>query len=185
MKKLIYAIFIFLILFIGRPVKFVLAQSTSYWSSCQDGASIVRCETYNCPKGDTNGDGRCTTSDQDAELTESRNDSFCANPVSGCGEVLYFAANENNSCAVRVKENNPNCNLYKASTPNFGVTQTAAPTPTATPVSRLNTSPVPTVKPSSGSSNLPNTGPALWVSMIIASIGVYGFHHYGKKSEDN
>lgn len=182
MKKLIYFIFVFLILFIGRPVRFALAQSTSYWSQCTDGASIVRCETYNCPNGDTNNDGRCTAQDTKAELTESRNDSFCANPASGCGEVLYYADKQNSACAVRVKESTNNCDLYKASTPNFGnatSTPTATPKPTAT--TKLNSSPVPTVKPVK---TLPKTGPALWASIVIAALGIYGFYLYEKRSPE-
>lgn len=184
MKKLLAIFSLVSLIWVLLPVSFARAQSTSYWSSCSDGETIVRCETYNCVNGDTNNDGRCTVADKGAELTESRNDSFCANPASGCGEVLYFASNKNNSCAVRVKENNNNCNLYTASTPNFGGATIVLPTPTPTPVSRLNTSPVPSSKPVLVKT-LPKTGPALWLSMIVAAVGVYGFHHYGKDSKEN
>lgn len=178
-------IFLISILFGLTFVPSVFAQGTTYWSSCSDGATIVRCETYNCPNGDTNGDGRCTAQDRLAEMTESRNDSFCANPQSGCGEVLYYASNQKNSCAIRVKENTNNCDLYKASTPNFGSTATPVATvsPTVAPVSRLSTV-SPSATPISTPKNLPKTGPALWISMFIAGIGVYGFHHYGKGSHN-
>lgn len=173
MKKIITASV--LTLLFGACAVTANAQSTSYWSQCPDNTTIARCETYNCPKGDTNGDGRCTLSDDSAQFTESRNDSFCANPQSGCGEVLYFAQSQQASCAVRVKESENNCNLYKASSPNFGTTATAAP------VSRLSTSPVPTNKPVK---SLPKTGPELWMSILLAGLGIWGFYLYEKKSGD-
>ncbi len=160
----------------------ISAQSTSYWSQCTDGASIVRCETYNCPSGDTNKDGLCDLKDDKAQITESRNDSFCANPPSGCGEVLYYADKQSASCAVRVKENNNNCNLYKAGNPNFSTPRpTVSPTPT--PVSRLDTSsksPVPTSTTKPTNTTLPKTGPELWVSIFIAGLGMYGLYLYEK-----
>lgn len=165
----------------------VNAQTTSYWSQCADGASIVRCETYNCPNGDTNQDGLCDLKDTNATMSDNRNDSFCANPPSGCGQVLYYAPNQNFSCAVRVKENGNSCNLYKAGNPTFSTaTPTASPaaTPTIAPASRLSVSPVPsaTVKPAT--TTLPKTGPELWVSIFIAALGMYGLYLYEKPRKD-
>lgn len=172
-------------LFVASTLLFPLsvhAQSTSYWSQCSEGVSIVRCETFNCPKGDTNKDGRCTSTDENAQITEARNDSFCANPPSGCGEVLYYAQKDQNSCAVRVKENTNNCDLYKAGNPSFA-TKTQAPisTPSPTPVSRLTVSTAtPTAKPTTntGKESLPKTGAALWVSLALAGMGLYGLYLY-------
>lgn len=73
------------------------------WSTCPDGKAVVRCATYNCPKGDTNKDGACNISDEDAKLTDLRNDALCANPPSGCGQVYYYDA-EGKACASRVKD---------------------------------------------------------------------------------
>ncbi len=174
-------------LFIGSlSVGVVSAQTTTYWSQCADGASIVRCETYNCPKGDTNQDGVCDLKDSAATVSDSRNDSFCANPPSGCGQVLYFAQSQGLSCAVRVKQNENSCNLYKAGNPTFA-SPTPVPTviPTSTPVSRLNASAVPTAttKPTSGTT-LPKTGAELWVSIFIAGLGMYGLYLYEKPRKD-
>ncbi|RJR29030.1 PKD domain-containing protein [Candidatus Microgenomates bacterium] len=107
--------------------KIYAQNSSSDFSKCQDGRSIVRCETYDCPNGDTNNDGKCSLSDNGARLTDARNDSFCANPISGCGQVQYYATSQAESCSTRVEENNNNCNLYSASTPTF------TPKPSATP----------------------------------------------------
>lgn len=165
------------------------AQSTSYWSQCVDGASIVRCETYNCPNGDTNKDGICDLKDTSATMSDTRNDSFCANPPSGCGQVLYYAPNQNLSCAVRIKQNENSCNLYKAGNPTFS-SSTAAPTiaPTATPVSRLNSSPIATAsaKPTTvpAKTTLPKTGAELWVSIFLAGLGMYGLYLYEKPRRD-
>jgi hypothetical protein len=165
----------------------VNAQTTSYWSQCTDGASIVRCETYNCPNGDSNKDGVCDLKDSNATLSDTRNDSFCANPPSGCGQVLYYAQNQNLSCAVRVKQNENSCNLYKAGNPNF-TSPTPAPTlaPTATPVSRLSSSPVATAsaKPTTTKTTLPKTGAELWVSIFLAGLGMYGLYLYEKPRRD-
>lgn len=162
------------------------AQTTSYWSQCPDNSTIVRCETYNCPNGDTNKDGSCDTKDTGAQLTESRNDSFCANPPSGCGQVLYYATNQTSSCAVRVKENANSCNLYKANTPLFGAAiaaPSASPVATNAPQSRLNVSPKPvaTAKPNQ---TLPKTGPELWISIFVAALGMYGLYLYEKPKKD-
>jgi len=160
----------------------------AFWNQCGNGSTIVRCETYDCPRGDTNRDGRCSLTDTDAKLQEAKNDAFCANPLSGCGEVEYFTAGSGNSCAVRVKETKNNCDLYSASNPNFATATTSptvSPRPTTTP--RASTSPTPTPTTTAtptptasasattkGGETLPDTGPVLWISMAIAALGVYG-----------
>lgn len=105
------------------------ANAQSVWDQCTDGRSITRCETYDCPNGDTNSDGNCNFDDQGARLTDVRNDSFCSNPISGCGEVRYFASGDNDSCSVRVEQNDNNCDLYNVAEPTF----TPRPTPTPVP----------------------------------------------------
>lgn len=105
------------------------AHAQSVWDQCTDGRSISRCETYDCPRGDTDGNGTCDLNDTDARLTDVRNDSFCSNPLSGCGEVRYFSSGDSNSCSVRVEENNNNCDLYNVSSPTFTPAPTATPTP--------------------------------------------------------
>lgn len=166
----------------------VSAQSTSYWSQCADGASIVRCETYNCPRGDTNLDGLCDLKDASGVISDSRNDSFCANPPGGCGQVLYYAQGQNVSCAVRVKENENSCNLYKAGNPNFSTPTatpiaTIAPTLAPTGASRLGST-VPTTTPKPKDTTLPKTGPELWISIFVAALGMYGLYLY-EKAERN
>jgi len=105
-------------------------RAQSVWDQCTDGRSISRCETYDCPRGDTDGNGTCDLNDTDARLTDVRNDSFCSNPLSGCGEVRYFASGDSNSCSVRVEENDNNCDLYNVASPTFTPAPTATPTPT-------------------------------------------------------
>lgn len=181
MKKMFVLLFVFVVGSLSVGV--ANAQTTTYWSQCVDGASIVRCETYNCPNGDTNQDGICDLKDTRATLSDTRNDSFCANPPSGCGQVLYYAQNQGLSCAVRVKQNENSCNLYKAGNPTFA-TASPAPTviPTATPVSRLNSSPVASAKPTN--TTLPKTGAELWVSIFVAALGMYGLYLYEKPRRD-
>lgn len=114
-------------------------QAESSWEKCDNGSTVVHCETYDCPQGDTNKDGKCTTTDKGARITDSRNDSLCINPASGCGQVLYFPANSANSCLVRVEETNNNCDLSNP-------TPTVTPRPTATAAS--SSTPKPTSTPS-------------------------------------
>lgn len=118
-------------------------NAQSIWDQCTDGSAIERCETYDCPLGDTNNDGSCTLDDNSSRLTDVRNDSFCANPISGCGEVRYYPSNNSSACSVRVEENNNNCNLYTVGSP--GTIPTPTPTVTATP--RPVASPVVVIKP--------------------------------------
>jgi len=182
-----------------------VAQTTSYWNNCSGGTQIVRCETYNCPKGDTNKDGRCSLSDEQATQTDSRNDSFCANPPSNCGEVLYFPQNSTNSCAIRVKETNNNCTLYRAGNPTVSPSPTAVSTPTptvrptSTPVASVTVRPtatatsiprLPVSSPavSTGSrkpATLPKTGAALWISIFLAGAGLYGVWMYEKSNKQS
>jgi hypothetical protein len=175
----VFAIFVVvtLLLLEGNTV----FASDAYWNQCGGGNSIVRCETYDCPQGDTNGDGRCTLSDTDAKFQESKNDAFCANPLSGCGEVLYFSANESSQCALRVKENQNNCSLYKASNPSFASSSSPTPTPqsSSVPSPMPSATPkvtLPTATPSGRLKTLPKTGIELWVSIVVAGIGIYGLY---------
>ena len=115
-------------LYLGLNVGQASAQSNAPWTQCTDGRVIVRCETYDCPNGDTNSDGTCNLSDTGARLTDARNDSFCANPLSGCGEVRYFPSGASASCSVRVEENDNNCNLYAVANPTFTPQPTVSPT---------------------------------------------------------
>lgn len=106
--------------------------SAQTWAQCTDGSSISRCETYDCPQGDTNNDGSCSLDDTDSRLTDVRNDSFCANPISGCGEVRYYGSNSSDACSVRVEQTGNNCNLYTVGSPTFTPVPTGTPQPTAT-----------------------------------------------------
>ena len=125
--------------FLGTGIASVSAQNSSTsWTQCTDGRMIVRCESYDCPSGDTNRDGKCTTADTNARLTDARNDSFCANPLSGCGEVRYFASNDSNTCSVRVEETENNCDLYAAANPNFTPRPSSSPIPSSTPQSGVS-----------------------------------------------
>ncbi len=142
-NKLIYSIHLYLLLILGLSLfspRLVNAQAA--WEMCSDGTLIVRCESINCPRGDTSGDGTCTLSDEDSSFTDFRNDALCANPVSGCGVVRYY--NQSNNCNTRVKQDAPNCTLYATANPNFtppptqsgaGGQATLAPvqTPTSSP----------------------------------------------------
>lgn len=174
MKKIMLPIVVLLSLIFVREV----SAADSYWNQCGNGTPIVRCETYDCPQGDTNKDGRCNLNDDRAKLQESKNDAFCANPLSGCGEVLYYTQDSVNSCAIRVKENQNNCDLYKAGNPNITpsptASATATPRPSSTPLNRFGDATAsPTAKPAT---TLPKTGPALWISIGIALLGVYGLY---------
>lgn len=156
---------------------------TPSWSQCPDKSPIARCETYNCPQGDTNQDGACTTADTGASLSDARNDSLCANPVSGCGEVRYFSKNSTLACAVRVKETGSNCNLFSAGNPSF---TTPTPIPTATP--RATFQPVPTATPltkggqiaTSSAQTLPETGPGIFGTFLLIGLGFFGLYLYGR-----
>lgn len=181
MKKLLSAFVFVSALSVSVPS---VSAADAYWNQCGGGNSIVRCETYDCPQGDTNNDGRCTLQDTDAKFQESKNDAFCANPLSGCGEVLYFSANNSAQCGIRVKENTNNCSLYKASKPTFASESTApssTPTPTVKAVATASPSgtpkvTLPTATPSATVKTLPKTGVELWVSIVIGAIGVYGLY---------
>ena len=50
---------------------------------------IVWCATFNCPKGDTTGDGECNVDDDGASYTTGG--TSCPNPSSGCGQVDYYS----------------------------------------------------------------------------------------------
>ena len=163
----------------------VSAQGSS-WSQCQDGSAIARCETYDCPQGDTNKDGRCTLADSGGRLTDARNDSFCANPISGCGQVHYYPGGATNACLTRVEENSQEtCDLYAVATPNF------TPQPTATASPRTTSTPQPTATVSGtttkggiegGDKELPKTGPEhIFVGafvLLLGAAGVYLFEKY-------
>lgn len=165
----------------GAAFRAPLHAETPAWSQCPDKSSIARCETYNCPKGDTNQDGACTLVDSGASLSDTRNDSLCANPLSGCGEVRYFSKNTTIACAVRVKESGSNCNLYSAGNPSF---ITPTPLPTASP--RATFQPVPTSTPltkggqtaSPSAQTLPETGPGLFATLALIFLGFFGIYLY-------
>lgn|GEM_PF-1256749 len=189
-KKVFINLFFFtFLLFSAENV--VKAQS-SQWSQCPDGESIVRCETYNCPNGDTNKDGACTEEDQGASLTDARSDALCANPPSNCGEVHYYPKNTTRACSIRVKEGGNNCNLYSAGNPQFA-TPTPAPTKSPSPSPTPTISPKPTVSPTptgtpkpgftvetKGGQNLPETGPEEFLALTMAALGFLGLFLYEK-----
>ncbi|MDQ6984745.1 MAG: DUF4215 domain-containing protein [Candidatus Dojkabacteria bacterium] len=54
-------------------------------------ASAVICAVYDCPNGDTNGDGECLASDEGS--SEAFYTSNCpSSPPSGCGQIDYYTA---------------------------------------------------------------------------------------------
>lgn len=160
------------------------AHAQSTWSQCQDGRTIVRCETYDCPQGDTNGDGKCTLTDTGARLTDARNDSFCANPISGCGQVHYFPTGTTEACVVRAEvATQLNCDLYAVANPTFTPQPTASPRATTTPRPTASASATPTTKGGvgGGDSELPKTGPEhIWIGGAILLLGAAGVYLYEK-----
>ncbi len=146
--------------------KTVLAQTPTSWAQCPSGNEIVRCQTFDCPLGDTNKDGICDLKDEKARLTDARNDALCANPTSGCGQVNYFPSGSDNACSVRVKENNNNCNLYKAADPKF-----ALPTPSPSPSLQPVASPKPSPSAPPEARELPDTGPGKLA--VLAFMGMF------------
>ncbi len=166
----------------------VSAQSSGgTWSQCVDGRAIARCETYNCPQGDTNDDGKCTLSDTNARLTDSRNDSFCANPISGCGQVIYYPSGSSASCLERPEEAGLNCDLYAVAEPNFtpGATSTpratASATPTARPTATASATPKSGIGGAGGDNELPKTGPEDYLPVFaVLSLGALGIFLYEK-----
>lgn len=144
--------------------KTVPAQTQTSWAQCPSGEEIVRCQTFDCPQGDTNKDGVCDLKDEKARLTDARNDALCANPTSGCGQVNYFSSGANNACSVRVKENGNSCDLYKAVDPNF-----TTPVPTRSPSSspKPTTTPRPTSSPASKGGQLPDTGAGEYAALAL------------------
>lgn len=162
--------------------QFAEAQNVNAsWSQCTDGRSIVRCETYDCPRGDTNRDGRCTLTDTDARLTDARNDSFCANPISGCGQVHYYPSGSSLACLERVEEAGLNCDLYAVANPTFtpAPTATASPRPTTSPTASPSATPV--VPGKGGDSELPKTGPEhIWFGAAVLLLGAAGIYLYEK-----
>lgn len=176
MSNIVKEILMLFIVIAGLFVAFLLAMSKSLsaadWSQCPDSSPIVRCQTFNCPEGDTNKDGTCSLADDRAKVTDYRNDALCANPPSGCGVVHYYSDGQTNACVIRVKENENNCDLYNASNPVF---VTATPKPTATPKSNNFETPTttPTSSPSTkGGEKLPETGPE---HLIIGMALLLGF----------
>lgn len=163
------------------------AQGNFSWSQCTDGRTIVRCETYDCPKGDTNSDGRCSLADTDAKLTDARNDPFCANPISGCGQVHYFPAGSSAACLERVEEAGLNCDLYAVANPSFTPRPTPTPTPTATPRASATPTASPRATPANArggggdSDELPKTGPEhVWLGLAALLVGAAGVYLYEK-----
>jgi hypothetical protein len=159
----------------------VRAQST--WSQCPGGEPIVRCETYDCPQGDTNHDGACTLQDSGAKYADAKNNSLCANPLSGCGEVRYFAKDETQACAIRVKENENNCSLYNAGKPNFSSpspSPTASPKPTKTPIATVAGTTTKGGESTNSAEKLPETGPSFAQTLFLVSMGFLGIYIYNK-----
>ncbi len=164
---------IFASLFVG--VNMLSAQTQTTWAQCPAGDDIVRCQTFDCPQGDTSGDGVCDLKDEKARLTDARNDSLCANPTSGCGQVNYFSAGQNNACSVRVKENDNNCDLYKAADPNFATREpTATPTPSPSASPSPTSTPTPTSSPTTKGGELPDTGPGDYAALALVGMGLVG-----------
>lgn len=148
------------------------------WSQCTDGRAITRCETYNCPQGDTNRDGRCSLSDTNAKLTDARNDSFCANPISGCGQVHYYPSGTSGACLERVEEAGNNCDLYAVANQTFTPNPTASPSvsptarPTSTPTASASATPA---SEKGGDKELPKTGPEdYWPVFVVLGLGALG-----------
>lgn len=154
--------------------------SAQSWSQCRDGRQIARCETYDCPKGDTNNDGKCTLTDSGARLTDSRNDSFCANPISGCGQVQYYAAGSSEACTIRAEENSQmECNLYALSNATFTPQSSATPRASATATPKSTATALPVSK--GGDSELPKTGPEhIWLGAAVLLLGFGGVFIYEK-----
>lgn len=165
-------------LIIAAAPSSVSAQSSSgTWSQCVDGRAIVRCETYNCPQGDTDNDGKCTLSDTNARLTDARNDSFCANPISGCGQVRYYPSGSSASCLERAEEAGLDCDLYAVANPNFtpGATATARPTATPRATATASATPRATAASAGGNTELPKTGPEDYLPLLaVIGIGALG-----------
>ena len=165
----------FVLLVLALPGAVRAQGVNTSWSQCTDGRVIVRCETYDCPKGDTNNDGRCSLTDTDAKLTDARNDSFCANPISGCGQVHYFPGGSSSACLVRVEESGLNCDLYAVADPSF------TPRPTATPTATPTPTPSPVAGRGGGDSELPKTGPEhLGLGLLVLLLGATGVFWYEK-----
>lgn len=157
----------------------------SDWANCpDDSGEIVRCATYNCPKGDTNGDGTCTIADEDAKLTDLRNDALCSNPPSSCGQVYYYNS-DGKACADRIKETDT-CEIGEEQNPIFGNSDEGdelTPTPTMTPTS----TPTPTISETKGGKEatdepetLPKTGPATTSLIFLALSAGSGLYIYTK-----
>lgn len=54
------------------------------------GGRAVACATFNCPNGDTNGDGQCTTADEGANNPGMSSGTGCGAPSSGCGQTDLY-----------------------------------------------------------------------------------------------
>lgn len=143
------------------------------WSVCPDGSgSIVRCATYNCPKGDTNGDGACTIADEQAKLTDLRNDPLCSNPPSGCGQVYYYNKS-GSACANRIKDTQ-SCKISSASAPVFATEPTSTPTPTPTPQKQSSN------EATNSTTTLPKTGPSIFTFVFLSAAAFVGIYFYKK-----
>ncbi len=186
MNKKLFINLSLLLFFLLFSAESVVKAQNSPWYHCPDGEAIVRCETYNCPNGDTNKDGACTKEDQGASLTDARSDALCANPPSNCGEVHYYPKNATLACSIRVKEGDNNCNLYSAGNPQFA-TPTPAPTksPSPSPTPTISPTPTGTPKPgftveTKGGQTLPETGPDEFLALTMAALGFLGLFLYEK-----
>lgn len=174
-------------LFLGTKLSVKAQQTSSTWSQCSDGGQIERCETYDCPQGDTNGDGKCSLLDNGARLVDARSDPFCGNPTSGCGQVYYYKKNSTQACADRIKkEGTCNLDLSKANLPRE-VVSTSTPTPTSTPTATPTSSPIATATasatPKGGGDTLPKTGPSPWLGLFFIPLGFLGIYLYERGRE--
>ncbi len=108
----------------------------------------VWCATFNCPQGDTTGDGECNVDDSGASYTTGVGRS-CPNPASGCGQVDIYSAEPSGSnwgsyCGYTFL--NLDCGSQESPTPTPRVTPSPSPTPgvTPSPTPRVTPSPSPT-----------------------------------------
>ncbi len=125
----------------------------------------VWCATFNCPQGDTTGDGECNVDDSGASYTTGVGRS-CPNPASGCGQVDIYSAEPSGSnwgsyCGYTFL--NLDCGSQESPTPTPRVTPSPTPrvTPSPTPTPRVTPSPTPTprVTPSPTPSITPTPTP--------------------------
>jgi len=67
---------------------------------CPNGGDAISCTTWNCPNGDTDGNGECTAADSGASFTITSGTS-CSNPPSGCGQIDFYTAQASTSWSAK------------------------------------------------------------------------------------